>query len=97
MFLAITIGSIVAKKHKILASIGIYYLINTVISTATTIIMMLLSFGTISMFDSYSAYDVYTDTFSHVIILSVFFLYAAIMVAEFLIINHLLKRKLNLQ
>lgn len=89
LFLAITIGSIVAKKHKILASIGFYYAINTAVSTATTIVMMILAFGMIGMQAA--------DTVIHVFLISMFFIYAAIMVTEFLLIHHLLTKKLNLQ
>lgn len=95
MFLAITIGSIIAKKHKILASIGIYYLINTAISTATTIMIMVLSFGTVSMFEPYA--DQSADPFVHVMLIGMLFLHTGIMIAEFLVTNHLLKKKLNLQ
>lgn len=39
--LCITIGSIIAKKHKILAAIGIYYLVNTVLGFVVEVIMIL--------------------------------------------------------
>lgn len=95
LFLAITIGSIVAKKHKILASIGFYYAINTAVSTATTIVMTILAFGTVGMNDLYT--DQGADTFIHIFLISMLLIYAAIMITEFLITNHLLKKKLNLQ
>ena len=95
LFLAITIGSIVAKKHKILASIGFYYAINTAASTVTTVVMTILAFGTVGMHDLYM--EQAADTFVHVFLVSMFFIYAAIMVTEFLLTNHLLKKKLNLQ
>ena len=43
LFLAVTIGSIVAKKHKILASVGFYYIINSIVSTIMTAFTMILS------------------------------------------------------
>lgn len=95
LFLSITIGSIIAKKHKILASIGIYYLINTSVSTGTTIVITLLSFGTFGLHHVYA--DQAADTFVHIFFTCMILIYAAIMVAEFLITNHLLKKKLNLQ
>ena len=91
LFLAITIGSIVAKKHKILASIGFYYAINTAVSTVTSVVMTILAFGAVGMKDEV------TDTFIHLFLISMLLIYAAIMVTEFLLINHLLKKKLNLQ
>lgn len=42
---SITIGSVLAKKHKILASIGIYYGISMVLSIVTTIISVAVMFG----------------------------------------------------
>lgn len=41
LFLAVTIGSIVAKKHKILASVGFYYIINSIVSTIMTAFTMI--------------------------------------------------------
>lgn len=90
LFLAITIGSIIAKKHKILASIGIYYAINSAVSTVTTIVMTILVFGTFGA-------DPAVDTAVHIFLISVLLIYSAIMVTEFFITNHLLKNKLNLQ
>lgn len=95
LFLAITIGSIIAKKHKILASIGFYYAINTAVSTVTTVVMTSLAFGTIGI--GHLSVDHAADTFIHIFLISMFLIYAAIMVTEFLITNHLLKKKLNLQ
>ncbi len=37
MYLCITIGAVVAKKHKLLAGIGIYYLVNAGVSLVTQI------------------------------------------------------------
>lgn len=47
---SITIGSVLAKKHKILASIGIYYGISMILSIVTTIftVMLLLGENTLS-------------------------------------------------
>lgn len=95
LFLAITIGSILAKKHKILASIGIYYLINTVTSTATTVFLTILMFGAAGIHNLYT--DQSANAFVHLFLTSMLLIYTIIMVAEFLITNHLLKKKLNLQ
>lgn len=95
LFLAITIGSIVAKKHKILASIGFYYAINTAVSTVTTVVMTVLAFGAVGM-NRVNAEQM-ADTFIHIFLISTLLIYAGIMVTEFFITNHLLKKKLNLQ
>lgn len=42
IYLALTIGSIIAKKHKILAAIGIYYGLNTVMSIFVMIVNFIL-------------------------------------------------------
>lgn len=46
IYLALTIGSIIAKKHKILAAIGIYYGINMIMSLFITIINSIRLFRT---------------------------------------------------
>lgn len=50
--LCITIGSIIAKKHKILASIGIYYLVNMVLSFAGQIITVVGLFSAVGAIDT---------------------------------------------
>ncbi len=44
-YLCITIGSILAKKHKLLAGIGLYYLVNMVVSFVGQFFMMFLLSG----------------------------------------------------
>ena len=92
LFLAITIGSIVAKKHKILASIGFYYLIHTAISTVTMVFMTIISFNTVNI-STYASYELVL----HLYLIGMIFIYTVITVAEFLITDYLLKNKLNLQ
>ena len=43
--LCITIGAIVAKKQKVLAAVGIYYLVNTVLSTVGSICLVVFLSG----------------------------------------------------
>lgn len=95
LFLAVTIGSIVAKKHKILASIGFYYLINTAISTVTMVFTTVISFVTARIYDIYSSYS--SDALVHTYLIGILLMYAVIIVVEFLITNYLLSNKLNLQ
>ena len=46
LMLSVTIGSILAKKHKILAAIGVYYGINVVISMAGSATLSMQAFTT---------------------------------------------------
>lgn len=59
VFLCMTIGSIVAKKHKLLAAIGIYYAVHTVLSFASSIFSLFGMEGLIVIlaiaFEDYSA------------------------------------------
>ena len=43
--LCITIGAIVAKKQKVLAAVGIYYLVNTVLSTVGSVFLVVFLTG----------------------------------------------------
>ena len=43
--LCITIGAIVAKKQKVLAAVGIYYLVNTVLSTVGSVFLVVFLAG----------------------------------------------------
>lgn len=95
LFLAITIGSIMVRKHKILASIGFYYLINTAVSTVSTVFMTMFSFVTVRMSTFDTAYE--AESFIHIYLVSMLLIYTIVMVAEFLITNHFLEKKLNLQ
>ena len=48
--LCITVGAVVAKKHKLLAAIGIYYGVTTVLSFVGQLIMTFLSSGVVGIF-----------------------------------------------
>ena len=45
LMLSVTIGSIIAKKHKILAAVGVYYGINVIISMVSSFIMAMGAFS----------------------------------------------------
>ena len=45
LMLSVTIGSIIAKKHKILATVGVYYGINVVISMVSSFTMAMGAFS----------------------------------------------------
>lgn len=48
--LCITVGAVIAKKHKLLAAIGIYYGVTTVLSFVGQLIMTFLSGGMVGIF-----------------------------------------------
>lgn len=85
LMLAVTIGSIVATKHKILASVGMYYGIHVGISTLTTVL-----FASIEL----------SNRTGKQIISSVFMLMLAIAillsVCGYFLMHWLVQRKLNL-
>lgn len=45
LFLCITVGAVLAKKHKLIAGIGIYYLVTTVVSFVGQFLMMFAAEG----------------------------------------------------
>lgn len=96
--LCITVGSILAKKHKLLASIGIYYAVNMGVSTVSQIVMMFISFFMISgygvLFERASEL-VQFGSIALILLLAVLAFAAIAMVLHFVSLG-LLERKLNL-
>lgn len=98
IYLALTIGSIIAKKHKILAAIGIYYGLNTVMSIFVMIVNFIFTFTVANSYqDSYSSnYEIAID---RVFDISFFINAASFLVfsiVAYFVTRHLLKNKLNL-
>ena len=98
IYLALTIGSIIAKKHKILAAIGIYYGLNTVMSIFVMIVNFIFTFTVANSYqDSYSSnYEIAID---RVFDISFFINAASFLVfsiVAYFVTRQLLKNKLNL-
>ena len=93
IYLSITIGSVVAKQHKVIASIGLYLGITFGLSIVTTLIRMIpsLYFGMSSSLSYYSAG--WTVHFSNWLNIA---LSAAIAVGSYLISRSILKNRVNL-
>lgn len=107
VYLAIIIGGVVSQKHKILASIGFYFVISIAVSMLASIAQFFLSgqlFGTAMTFDS--------NTFAGKSVLEIYNLilgaaqpyywfylvFVAALTAGFFVLSHyLLKNKLNLE
>lgn len=95
----ITVGSIIAKKAKVIAGIGIYYGINLVFSTAISIIgtmfMLGLMGGFIHYFTGIASADGGLATVA-VILFMVIAVLATVAVALYLITLDLIRKRLNL-
>ena len=88
----VTLGAVVAKKHKILAIIGIFYGVNMILSVVTSVLANLPSLLLIadpSLMDS-------TNWYFTLIMALVFLLQAGITVGGYFLSTHLMKNKLNL-
>ena len=89
MMLAVTIGSILAKKHKVLAAIGVYYGINMVMSLITSVLGVVLGLSV------YSSQSSGMDVLSSMMLMeSGLFLIVA--VGGYFLMYALVHRKLNL-
>lgn len=91
IFLSITIGSIIAKKHKLLASFGFYYILNNVISAIATV-----SFFVFVIVTANTEANMFATGSIHILMIWVILFFSAVSVVEYLVCNHLLKKKLNL-
>lgn len=97
IYLCITIGAVVAKKHKLLAAIGIYYLVNSMVSFVMQMIGVLLSSGVTWIFVVTALKGGITLNLTVTIVLLIAVCLLACMAAtlHFITINKL-ERKLNL-
>jgi hypothetical protein len=87
----ITLGAVVAKKHKILAAIGISYgvgMVLNIISSIVTSIPSLLFIGDTSMESS--------DLYFTLTMVGQLLIYLGVTVGGYFLSTHLMKNKLNL-
>lgn len=87
----ITLGAVVAKKHKILAAIGISYgasMVLSIISSVVTSIPSLLFIGDTSMESS--------DLYFTLTMVGQLLIYVGVIVGGYFLSTHLMKHKLNL-
>lgn len=91
-YLSITIGSTVARRHKVLASIGVFFGIQFGLSTVTSLIHLVPSIyiSSASIEVSSSTWTVQLTTVINLVI------QAAVAVGAYLICHTILKRRLNL-
>ena len=96
-FLCLTVGSVIAKKHKLLAAIGIYYGVTTVLSTIGQFAFYFLVDGFVGFFEICSNAGTLTTGISGIAVILIVDLAFACMAAvtHFITVN-LIERKLNL-
>ncbi len=96
-FLCMTIGSVIAKKHKLLAAIGIYYGFTAVLSFVSQFASLFLSSGIVSVIAVAAGGGVTTTGMTvTAIILIADLIMACLAVLLHFITVHLLEKKLNL-
>lgn len=97
IFLCMTIGSVIAKKHKLLASIGIYYGFTAVLSFVSQFASLFLSSGIVSViFVAASGGTTSAGLTVTAVILVADLIMACLAVLLHFITVHLLEKKLNL-
>ncbi len=97
IYLCITIGAVVAKKHKLLAAIGVYYLVTSIVSFAMQIGMMFLSAGIAGIFiaASQGSEAIKNLTVTAVLLIVVLLLACMATIVHFMTVNKI-EKKLNL-
>ena len=93
LYLSITIGSTVARRHKVLASVGVFFGIQFVLSIVTTLIGRIPSMylaASVSADALSSSWTVHLTAGINLII------QAAVAVGSYLICHAILNRRLNL-
>lgn len=100
IFLAISIGCTVANKHKLVTSVAFYFVLNTALQIISTVFIMCIGLfyaeNTV-FFNAVLVNDTAAPTaFVGSLLGSSSLFYAAIAVIEFFVINHIMKKKLNL-
>lgn len=97
VFLCLTIGSVIAKKHKLLAGIGIYFGVTTAVSFVGQLISYFLASGIFSVLGYAIAAGVTVGGITVTAVLLVYALILACMgVSLHFATTHLLEKKLNL-
>lgn len=98
LFLAITLGNQVSRKHKILGSVGMYFVVNTVASIIVSTAMILLTYAGLEQIDNDSIFSITPGMDIVYIYLSVaIVISAALSVAYFFVNKYILKNHLNLE
>lgn len=92
VYLSFTIGSAITTKHKILAGVGIYFLILTIMSTVQSVVSTVVMY----IFDAQSDYLYSTGSWLIITMWITIGIMAAVGVGCYFITHALLKNRLNL-
>ncbi len=91
MFMAITFGSVIARKHKALAAVAMIFLVNSVMNGITSVMqLILLGDFTLKMAFDEGAANV------NMFLISCVVLHTALAAVYFLVTRYMMERKLNL-
>ncbi|HBR30471.1 MAG TPA: hypothetical protein DD733_00150 [Clostridiales bacterium] len=96
IYLAITLGGIIARKHKILSAVGFYILISFVISSLTSTVTSSMFISTFSVIDEDEIINAFISI-PHRLLLFDIVLSAIFALAAYISNYLLLKKKLNLE
>ena len=97
IYLCITIGAVVAKKHKLIAAIGIYYGVNTAVGLVGEFILMFLMAGVIGIITAamYAGGAVMGLTITAVLLIIALAFATLAAIVHFMALNKI-EKKLNL-
>lgn len=84
----LTLGSVLAKKHKVLASIGVYYVLNMAISTISSSVSGIMTLSAVESGDFFVIYNV--TYFCQVLVM------IGVIIGSYFLSTHLMQHKLNL-
>ena len=88
ILMSITLGAVLAKKYKILAAIGFYYVGNMAISIITGVYTFVVTFAGVFT-DSVNTYSLY-------ILVPTLILRTAVLIISYIVTIHFMSKKLNL-
>ncbi len=95
--LAITIGCLVSKKHKVLSSVGFYFAISIGVSIIVSIAETAILIGSMSVdYENYEASIAQTELYTSILLWGQNIFYIAFAVGGYFLMHHLVKKKLNL-
>lgn len=97
IYLCITIGAVVAKKHKLIAAIGIYYLVNSIVSFVGQILYLFFYAGIIGVFTTAATAGgaIMNLSITAVLLIAALLLACMAAVVHFITVNKI-EKKLNL-
>lgn len=88
ILMSITLGAVLAKKYKILAAVGLYYVGNMAISMITGVYTFTVTFAGVFI-DSVNTYSLY-------ILVPTLILRTAVLIISYIVTIHFMSKKLNL-